>query len=98
MYIAANGVNVVFVTHAQAEDEKATATIDALKRENEMLKENLANLENLKLARNDAYAEIEVQVEERGGRCEPNASHVTWPRGCQPDISCSILYFCLVLS
>ena len=39
--------------------------IDSLKRENEMLKENLQSLENLKLARNDAYAEIEVQVEER---------------------------------
>ena len=47
------------------EDERATATIDSLKRENEMLKENLQSLENLKLARNDAYAEIEVQVEER---------------------------------
>ena len=47
------------------EDERATAVIDSLKRENEMLKENLQSLENLKLARNDAYAEIEVQVEER---------------------------------
>ena len=30
-----------------------------------MLKENMEALEKLRLSRNDAYAEIEVQVEER---------------------------------
>ena len=30
-----------------------------------MLKENMEQLEKLRLSRNDAYAEIEVQVEER---------------------------------
>ena len=56
------------------EDERAIATIDSLKRENEMLKENLQSLENLKLARNDAYAEIEVQVEERVEQWKVGAS------------------------
>ena len=56
------------------EDERATAVIDSLKRENEMLKENLQSLENLKLARNDAYAEIEVQVEERVEQWKVGAS------------------------
>ena len=59
------------------EDERATATIDSLKRENEMLKENLQSLENLKLARNDAYAEIEVQVEERVEQWKVGASSGT---------------------
>ena len=51
--------------------------IDSLKRENEMLKENLQSLENLKLARNDAYAEIEVQVEERVEQWKVGASSGT---------------------
>ena len=61
------------------EDERAIATIDSLKRENEMLKENLQSLENLKLARNDAYAEIEVQVEERVEQWKVGAFSGTLP-------------------
>ena len=41
-----------------------------------MLKENMEQLEKLRLSRNDAYAEIEVQVEERIEQWKVR-SHVT---------------------
>lgn len=49
----------------QSEYARLNQIIDEQRRENEMLKENMEALEKLRLSRNDAYAEIEVQVEER---------------------------------